>query len=198
MADENVKPDKLNAFKSLSSMIISLLSVVGIVFTIVVYYLVSPSLASLSDTSGHLLGSIITIAKATESNSEALYTYANAQSKTDDHLLQSINSTIVSLKSTREFIDELESTSGRDYSNYTLSLKDSEDQLRTLYIQISAYQSSKPKIQRLSDQVYEIQTYSSQIQLSVNALSTLFTGLTVILIIIFVSLIVLSTEDLLT
>ncbi len=196
--DEVKNNDNVSAYKSLSSMIISLLSVVGIVLTIVLYYLVSPSFGAMGDTSGYLLSSMVSIAKATESNSEALYQYSQYNAQTNEYLISMLNSTVSSLENTREFISELDAKSADDYSNYTLSLKQSEDQLKLVSIKLAVQNSNRPPLVDLNEDVTKLQKYSSELKMSLGALNTLFTGMTVILILIFVSLIVLSTEDLIS
>ena len=196
--DEVKDNDNVSAYKSLSSMIISLLSVVGIVLTIVLYYLVSPSFGAMGDTSGYLLSSMVSIAKATESNSEALYQYSKYNAQTNEYLISMLNSTVSSLENTRNFISELDTKSTDDYSNYTLSLKQSEDQLKLVSIKLAVQNSNRPQLVDLNEDVNKLQKYSSELKMSMNALNTLFSGLTVILILIFVSLIVLSTEDLIS
>jgi len=196
------KQNQVVALKSLSSMIISLLSIIGILFTILVYFIVSPSISSMQQSSSQLFGGLVEVSDATLYNNNVAITIVGSHKMFLESMETALNSTKDGLRASRESFAKLSQLSGYDYSNETIRLKESEDALNQLMIEI------EDSIQKM--EVYEagmsplkgdisarISKYADSFSLSLASLSTLFTGMTVILLLLFISIVLLSAENLL-
>ncbi len=181
-------------------MIISLLSVVGIIFTLLVYFIVSPSISSLEQSSSSLLNSMVVLSNAASYNAKAVSDISETNLMLLSSMEHNVNNTYLAVKSSRQSINEIAKVTNMDLDDQTINLKQAEDELAELLIEIS------DKKQSLSMSSYEspfannnlsvqILKTANEFTLSISSLDVMFKGMTVILIILFLSMILLSIED---
>lgn len=194
------KENQIIAFKSLSSMIISLISVVGIMFTLLVYSIVSPSISSLEQNSATLLSSMVKLSNAVSYNANELNTLSKTNYELLSNMEHAVNNTYLAVKSSREFVVKMEKTTNKQFTNQTINLKQAEDELSELLIEIGdkkqslSMQAVEPPFAN-NDLSMQMLKTSNELTLSISSLDLMFKGMTVVLILLFLSMILLSIED---
>ncbi|MGC9057905.1 MAG: hypothetical protein ACP5H8_02380 [Candidatus Micrarchaeia archaeon] len=195
------KQEQLDALKSLSSMIISFLSVVGIILTLIVYFIVSPSIASLKDNSKEIFSSVISMSDILYQNSKATNYAIESQKELLQSMKRSVNNTLIATRSVRESALKIQSLTGYDLATESAKLKQSEDELAELLAEVEAAESkmsstyiAAPGDESMSTSLLKA---ANEFSLSLSSLEVLFAGTTLILIILFLCMIILSAEGLL-
>ncbi|RMD61941.1 hypothetical protein D6833_07540 [Candidatus Parcubacteria bacterium] len=192
----------MSALKSLSSLLISFLSVLGIVLTLAVYFIVNPSVASLKGTSSSIFSSVVEMSDAMSYNSKAVSYVMGSQAAMLSKMKVALNNTVDGLRATRSSLDTLEVQGGYDFSNETVRLKSAEDELVQLLIEVNESErklneSIIEPIEPSKDLSTRIMLSASEYETSLSSLSTLYTGLTVSLVLMFLIMILLSAENML-
>ena len=195
--------NQMTAIKSLSSLLISLLAVIGIIFTLLTYFVVSPALASLDTSSKTIFSSLVTIADSAAYNNKATSDMLSNYATLLDRMESSVGNTTAGILATRQSLMKLQALSGYNLANETIQLKNSEDSLNSLKVEIENAKSSiqntgqdAPKID--PDLSAVVLKASNSFGVSISSLNTLFTGMTVALVILFLCMILLSAEGLLS
>ncbi|MEM3364562.1 MAG: hypothetical protein QXS93_03575 [Candidatus Micrarchaeia archaeon] len=195
--------NQLTAIRSLSSLLISLLSIIGIIFTLLTYFIISPSIATLDSSSKTIFSSILTISDASVFNSKAVISLLNSYEETLDSVEESLDSTSASVSTTRLSLAKLQVMSGYNFANETIQLKKSEDQLKKLKVDIANAKETIKDIRKNERKVdektsLELLRASNEFGVSISSLGALFTGVTIVFILLFLCMILLSAEGLLS
>ncbi|MCX8200057.1 MAG: hypothetical protein N3G76_01155 [Candidatus Micrarchaeota archaeon] len=194
---------QLIAIKSLSSLLISLLAIIGIIFTLLTYFIISPSLASLDSSSKTIFSSLIAISDATAFNSKAVDSMLGSYEATLSSIEASLESTGAGVSATRISLAKLQVMGGYNFANETIQLKKSEDQLKKLKVDVATARENIESIRKGEKRIdegtsTELLRASNEFRISVSSLGMLFTGATIIFILLFLCMILLSAEGLLS
>ncbi|MEM0438237.1 MAG: hypothetical protein QXU54_02960 [Candidatus Micrarchaeia archaeon] len=197
------KQNQVAALKSLSSMVVSLISVVGIVFTVLVYFIVSPSLGSMQESAGGIFQSIVDIGESTNQNSQQQLACAQSQLLVIERVEKSVAGTKRALNASRASLQRVQATTGSDFSSEIVRIKASEDELEELEVQLEAQKQQLQKSIESYQSAGEISTtkiakLAHEFNIALASLQTLLTGLTVVMVLVFIVLIIISAEELLS
>lgn len=195
--------NQIIAIKSLSSLLISLFAVIGIIFTLLTYFIVSPSLASLDTSSRDIFVSLISVTDAAAYNSKATEQMLNTYEDLLGKMELSINTTSAAVSATRQSMMKIQALSGYNLANESIQLKNSEDQLNKLRVDVMSAKSDVHSFSENAKVVNEsisssMLKASNDLSVSISSLNTLFAGITAIFIIIFLCVLLLSAEELLS
>lgn len=195
------KKENIIALKSLFSMVVALVSVIGIAITLFSYFIISPALTEMNVA-------FIDMASALVSMNDGLILFESDVNrvKTDQvqvtkNSLDNMKNSRDSIKAARESLQEIEKVNNYGLSSQLITLKDSEEDLTALIL--DAEVNYETLSQSGDSDLFKPELSSkllrnvSTIDITIQSFSTLFTALTVIALIIFGVMILISIENLL-
>jgi hypothetical protein len=195
------KKENIIALKSLFSMVVALISVMGIAVTLFSYFVISPALAEMNSSFIHMASTMVSV-------NDGLILFESDLNKVRTNQVESTSSNIETMKqsrdgikATRESLQEIEKVHDYGLSSQLINLKKSEDDLTSAiynaevnYDSIKNFEESNLFRPELSSQLLK---NVNILDVSVKSFGTMFTALTVISLILFVVMILISIENLL-
>lgn len=195
------KKENIMALKSLFSMLVALISIIGIAITLFSYFVISPALEEMNT-------SFVTMATTLVKMNDGLALFEKDINEVRTNQLESAENTLngmeqikVGIQASRESIQEIEKVNNYGLSSQLINLKTSEDELNSIiydvknsYEEMEKMKESQIFSSELSSELLKIVNI---LDISIKSLSTMFTALTIISLILFSVMILISIGNLL-
>lgn len=195
------KKENIIALKSLFSMVVALVSVIGIAITLFSYFIISPALTEMNTSFIQMASTLVSMNDGLILFESDVNRIKSDQVRITSNNLDNMKQSRDSIKAARESLQEIEKVNNYGLSSQLITLKASEDKLTSLildaevnYKTLSQSEESDLFQPALSS---ELLRNVSVIDITIQAFGTMFTALTVISLIIFLVMILISIENLL-
>ncbi len=195
------KKENIIALKSLFSMVVALISVMGIAVTLFSYFIISPALAEMNTSFVEMASSLVSLNDGLVLFESDLNNIKTNQKDIAKNTLDNMEKSRDAIKSARESLQEIEKVENYGISSQLLSLKTAEDDLSsTIYDAEISYENMR-NVQESDLFKPELSTNLLKIvnvlDVSIKSFGTMFTALTIIALILFSVMILISIENLL-
>lgn len=193
--------ENIIALKSLFSMVVALVSVIGIAITLFSYFIISPALTEMNTSFIKMASTLVSMNDGLILFESDLNRVRNDQVQVTKNNIENMKESRDSIKAARESLQEIDKVNNYGLSSQIIALKASEDKLTALlldaevnYDTLSQFEESDLFQPELSS---ELLRNVSTIDITIQAFGTMFTALTVISLILFGVMILISIENLL-
>lgn len=195
------KKENIIALKSLFSMVVALISVMGIAVTLFSYFIISPALAEMNSSFVEMASTLVSLNDGLILFESDLNNIKNNQVDVAKDNLESMKQSRDGIKSARESIEEIEKVGNYGLSNQLISLKTAEDELTSAIYDAEISYENMINVQETDLFTPELSTDLLKIvnvlDVSIKSFGTMFTALTIIALILFSVMILISIENLL-
>ena len=195
------KKENIIALKSLFSMTVALISVIGIAVTLFSYFVISPALNEMNSSFVHIASTLVEFNDGLVLFESDLNTVRNNQVEITGNSIENMKKAKIGIKSAREALQEIEKVENYGLSTQLIELKKAEDDLTSAiydaeitYDTVMDFEESNFFKPELSSQLLR---NVNILDVSIKSFGTMFTALTVISLILFLVMILLSIETLL-
>lgn len=195
------KKENIIALKSLFSMVVALISVMGIAVTLFSYFIISPALVEMNSSLVEMASTLVNLNDGLVLFESDINNIKTNQIDVAKNNLESMTQSRDGIKSARESIEEIEKVGKYGLSSQLISLKTAEDELSSAiydseisYENMINVQESDLFTPKLSTNLLKM---VNVLDVSIKSFSTMFTALTIIALILFSVMILISIENLL-
>jgi hypothetical protein len=195
------KKENIIALKSLFSMVVALISVIGIAVTLFSYFVISPALSEMNTSFVQLASTMVSVNDGLILFDSDLNRIRTSQVEITSNSLETMKKARDGIKASRESLQEIEKVESYGISEKLITLKQSEDDLNSAiynteitYDSIKNVEESNLFKPELSTQLLKV---ANILDVSVQSFGTMFTALTIIALVLFVVMILISVENLL-
>jgi hypothetical protein len=195
------KKENIIALKSLFSMVVALISVIGIAVTLFSYFVISPALSEMNTSFVQLASTMVSVNDGLILFESDLNRIRTSQVEITSNSLETMKKARDGIKASRESLQEIEKVESYGISEKLITLKQSEDDLNSAiynteitYDSIKNVEESNLFKPELSTQLLKV---ANILDVSVQSFGTMFTALTIIALVLFVVMILISVENLL-
>jgi hypothetical protein len=195
------KKENIIALKSLFSMVVALISIIGIAVTLFSYFVISPALTEMNSSFIHMASTLVNINDGLILFESDLNRVRNNQVELSQNTINTMKEARSGIKAARESIQEIERVESYGLSSQLIELKRAEDDL-TSYISdaevtygvVKEFEETDLFRPELSS---ELLRNLNVLDISIKSFGTMFTALTIISLILFGVMILISIENLL-
>lgn len=195
------KKENIIALRSLFSMVVALISVIGIAVTLFSYFVISPALSEMNTSFVQLASTMVSVNDGLILFESDLNRIRISQVEITSNSLETMKKARDGIKASRESLQEIEKVESYGISEKLITLKQSEDDLNSAiynteitYDSIKNVEESNLFKPELSTQLLKV---ANILDVSVQSFGTMFTALTIIALMLFVVMILISVENLL-
>jgi len=195
------KKENIIALKSLFSMVVALVSVIGIAITLFSYFIISPVISEMNSSFVEMASTLVSLNDGLILFENDLNRIRTDQIQITKDNIETMKQSKESIKAARESLQEIDKVNNYGLSSQLISLKNAEDKLTSQiydaevnYQTISQFEESDLFKPELSSQLLKT---TNILDVSVQSFSTMFTALSIISLILFSVMILISIENLL-
>lgn len=195
------KKENIIALKSLFSMVVALISVIGIAVTLFSYFVISPTLTEMNTSFVHIASTMVEFNDGLVLFENDLNSVRNNQVEITENSIESMRDSRDAIRAARISLQEIEKVQNYGLSEQLIELKRAEDDLTSsiydveiTYANVLDFQESNFFRPELSSQLLR---NVNILDVSIKSFGTMFTALTVISLILFAVMILISIETLL-
>ena len=195
------KKENIIALKSLFSMVVALVSIIGVAVTLFSYFIISPALTEMNTAFIDMASTLVSMNDGLILFESDVNRVKADQVQVTKNNLDSMKKSRDSIKAARESLDEINKVNNYGLSEQLITLKDSEDSLTALIldaeVNYETLSQSEPSDLFQPELSSKLLRNVNTIDITIQSFSTMFTALTVISLIIFGVMIMISIENLL-